>query len=77
MSKDIFKFLEKQLFDIKEEGLYKQERSIIGPQDSRIDVNYKSVFKSNNLLDSRDESSDFSSEVKNSCRKAFDAISEL
>tara|TARA_B100001750_G_scaffold21481_1_gene14459 strand:- start:490 stop:1692 length:1203 start_codon:yes stop_codon:yes gene_type:complete len=46
MSKDIFKFLEKQLFDIKEEGLYKQERNIIGPQDSRIDVNYKSVLKS-------------------------------
>ena len=38
MSRSIFDFLKKELKAIKEEGLYKEERNIIGRQDSKIEV---------------------------------------
>ncbi len=38
MSRSIFDFLKKELKVIKEEGLYKEERNIIGRQDSKIEV---------------------------------------
>ena len=42
MSRSIFDFLKKELKVIKEEGLYKEERNIIGRQDSKIEVSNSS-----------------------------------
>ncbi len=42
MSRSIFDFLKKELQVIKEEGLYKEERNIIGRQDSKIEVSNSS-----------------------------------
>ena len=38
MSRSIFDFLKKELQFIKEDGLYKEERNIVGKQDSKIKV---------------------------------------
>jgi len=42
MSRSIFDFLKKELQFIKEEGLYKEERNIVGKQDSKIEVSNSS-----------------------------------